>query len=446
LTFKGGLHLHFSREETEKAPIEVCPLPEKVIVPLLQHNGDMAKPLVQPGDHVSVGETIAESIENNSLTMHASISGIVTTVGLLPHPSGKDTPGIEIENDGMNEKFVFHPFEKPWREAAPGELIQKIQSLGISDLSSEGIPTHIKLSPPSNQQIHTLIINGIDPEPYIASDLRIIIEKTEEFLDGVLIAKKIIGASKVIIALEDKRHVVIQSITSWLADTRFREIQVAIIQSKFPHGNDKQLIDAITKKKVPSGKPNYASGAIVLSAGTALALYNGIINGEPFYQRLITVSGSAVKRPKNLLVRIGTPLKVALNTCGVDMKDVQKVIIGGPMMGITQTDLSVPIIKTTTGITVLNQTTPALESYPCIKCGRCSQACPIHLIPDRLCKFIKKNKIKETLEWNIMDCIECGACAYNCPAKINLVHYIRLGKLYGNKLIQDQKQMSVKGN
>jgi electron transport complex protein RnfC len=230
--------------------------------------------------------------------------------------------------------------------------------------------------------------------------------------------------------VEDNKPDAVKAINSKLSDARFKEITLSRLIAKYPQGGEKQLINAITGRFVPSGGLPMDTGCVVQNVGTALAVRDAILCGTPLYERVLTVTGPTIRNPKNFLVRIGTPVRLLLETCNVDMKFTQKVIMGGPMMGITQSDLDVPVIKSTSGILAYNKVVSGTREHPCINCGHCLHACPIHLVPSRLAKYIEREKIDEAIEWNIMDCIECGSCSFVCPSKINLVHYMKLGKFH----------------
>ncbi len=428
-SFKGGIHPPHGKKQTEKLAIEHLPVPQKVIIPLSQHIGAPAKPVVKKGDRVLMGQMIAESSGFVSSVIHSSVSGTVQTVGPFPHPSGKQVMAIEIENDGLDEAVAVTPFGN-WRDAAPGELIQQIQAAGIVGMGGASFPSHVKLSPPSNKTIDTLIINGAECEPYLTADHRLMLERTEHLLTGILILRKILNASNCFIGVEENKADAIQAILSNLNDQKYKEIKLARLKVKYPQGGEKQLINAITGLQVPSGGLPMDAGCVVHNVGTAVAVYEAVIQAKPLYERVVTVSGPVVKNPKNFMVRIGTPIRMLLEAANADLSAAKKVIMGGPMMGNTQSDLDAPVIKSTSGILVLNTIPPAVRQYPCINCGHCVHACPIHLIPSRLVKFVEKEKTEEAIEWNIMDCMECGSCTFVCPSKINLVHFIRLGKFH----------------
>jgi electron transport complex protein RnfC len=427
-SFKGGITIPHSKEQITQTAIEHFPAPYKVIIPLLQHNGATAHPTVKRGDPVSIGQLIGEQSGHNSLAVHSSVSGEVLSIGLFPHPNGRQILAVEIENNFKDDKAYIQPYDRPWQEAAPQELIQKIQQCGIAGMSGEGTPTHLKLSQPSNKTIHTVILNACETEPFIASDTRLLIEKTEDILNGFLILKKITGATKALIGVDNKQQSVYQALQSRIADPVYKDISVVKLKSKYPQGAERQLIYAVTKKAVPLDGSAADAGSMVFSPSTSLAVHDAIIDGFPLYQRVISVNGSSVGTPKNYLVRLGTPIRTILDTCKCDMTITKKVISGGPMTGITQSDLDAPVIKTTTGIFAFDKITPAMQDYPCINCGSCVKACPQKLVPSRIAKYVKMIQMKKAAEWNFSDCIECGACSYVCPSRINLVHFIKLAK------------------
>ncbi|MDR0306745.1 MAG: electron transport complex subunit RsxC [Chitinispirillales bacterium] len=427
-TFRGGVHPSHEKSQTEQLETERFPAPSKVVIPLAQSIGAPANALVKKGDRVRIGQLIGEASGNVSAAVHSSVAGTIISVQPFGHPSGKQITAVEIENDGSEEKIDFEPLKKSWREAAPGELVQKIATCGIVGMGGASFPTHVKLSPPSSKPIDTLIINGAECEPFLTTDHRLMIERTEELLTGVLILKKILHAKNVYIGIEDNKPDAITEINKWLVNSNFSDISLAVLKSKYPQGGEKQLITAITGRKVPSGGLPMDVGCVVQNAHTASVIRDAVIKGFPLFQRVITVTGPAVKSPKNLLVRIGTSVRTILEACDTDFSSAKKIIMGGPMMGLALSGLEIPVIKSTSGLLAYDKITSAEKKYPCINCGFCVSACPVGLVPSRIAKYVSKNLIEEAAGWHLMDCVECGSCAYNCPAKNNLVHYMKLGK------------------
>jgi len=427
-SFKGGVHPPHNKNATSGLPIETLPPPPRVVIPLSQHIGAPAQVAVKRGDPVKIGQVLGESGGFVSAPVHASVSGKVSSLGEFPHPLGRQVLAVEIENDGKDETVEFKAVGPSWRETAPGDLIKTVQSAGIVGMGGASFPTHVKLSPPGNKKIDTVIINGAECEPYLTADHRLLLEKTPEILTGAFILKKILGAQKVFIAIEDNKPDAIAAVAKLIADPQFSELQCARLRTKYPQGGEKQLINAITGRQVPSGGLPMDVGCVVQNAGTAYAVWDAVINGTPLYQRVVTVTGPCVASPKNLLVRIGTPVSALLACCGADMEKAKKVVSGGPMMGLAQSDIEAPVIKSTSGILVLDKTMPAIQANDCIRCGSCVKACPIHLVPSHIAKLVDCGKDDLAAQWDVLDCMECGSCAYVCPARINLVHFMKLGK------------------
>jgi Na+-translocating ferredoxin:NAD+ oxidoreductase subunit C len=427
-SFHGGIHPPSEKQRTSHVPIESLPAPQKVVIHLSQHAGDPAGPIVQSGDRVRIGQKIAEPLGQVSASVHASIAGKVVRIGQFPYPDGRRGPAIEIENDGSGEAVAFSPMDKSWREAALGELVNTIAGAGVVGMGGAAFPTHLKLSPPSNIQIHTLIINAIESEPYLTADHRIVIEKTEEILTGSLVARKMVGAKRTIIALESCRQDAIARVAAALKDPKYKDIVLVRLKPKYPQGSEKLLVQTIAGKQVPTGGSPAELGCIVLNVATVHAVCNAVVSGIPCYQRVVTVSGPAVRSPKNLLVPIGTPLRVLLDNCGFDAGVVRKVVMGGAMTGRAQSELDVTVQKSTAGVIAFDSASDAPCQKDCINCGSCVKTCPMRLVPSFCAKNVEKNKLDDAVAWGIDDCIECGSCAYVCPSRINLVHFMKLGK------------------
>ncbi|MBD3347348.1 MAG: electron transport complex subunit RsxC [Chitinivibrionales bacterium] len=439
-SFKGGVHPSHCKDQTASLNIETLPAPEKVIIPLSQHIGAPAKIAVKRDDMVKIGQVLGEAGGFVSAPVHASVSGKVVSVGPFAHPLGKQVTAVEIENDGNDDTVEFTPLPTPWREAAPQEIVQKISAAGIVGMGGASFPTHVKLSPPSNKPIDTVIINGAECEPYLTADHRLMLEKTEEMLCGAMIIKKILGASKIWIGIEENKPDAIAVISEKIAQDKFKEISLAKLKAKYPQGGEKQLINAVTKRQVPSGGLPMDCGCVVQNIGTAYTIWDAVCNGKPLYQRVVTVTGSTIRKPANLLVRIGTPIKTLLEHCDIDYDSTQKVIMGGPMMGLAQSDFTAPVIKSTSGILGYKTLTTGVREYDCISCGNCVKACPIHLVPSYLAKYVQKGLYEDAMTWNILDCMECGSCAYACPSKINLVHYMKVGKFHAMGIKKEKEK------
>jgi electron transport complex protein RnfC len=428
LGFRGGIHPPRDIVQTAQSAIQELPPPSRVIIPVLQHAGLAASIVVKRGDRVRLGQVIAEAAGHNSAAVHSSISGTVLSVSKFPHPQGARVLAAEIENDGQDSPVEMHPLEKPWKEAAPQEIVQKICACGIVGMGGAGVPAHVKLSPPAGKPIDTFIVNCTECEPFMTADSRLVMEKCDDVLTGALIIKKVLGAHKACIAVDAGASGVVAALSQALKDARFKDLSLCPTKTKYPQSEEKILVKTLTRREIPSGGTAADAGCVVHNAATVYAIAQAVTGGVPLYRRVVTVAGPCIASPKNLLVRIGTTLASILEHCGADMKTAKKIIMGGPMRGLAQAELDTPVIKTTFGIVAMAALVPGVQQYDCIGCGRCMRACPMRLLPAFLMKFVDKEKTDESVEWGIGDCIECGSCAYVCPAKINLVHFMKLGK------------------
>jgi Na+-translocating ferredoxin:NAD+ oxidoreductase subunit C len=438
--FRGGIFPRLHKERTEGLAIERLAAPPRVVLHMAQHIGSPAIPIVKRGDHVLVGQTVGEAAGMLSSPVHSSVSGTVASIGAFPHPSGMHGTAIEIENDGANtcaEKILF---DKPWKESAPGEILQIIASAGIVGMGGGAFPTHVKLSPPSHKPVDTLIINGVECEPFSTADHRLMVEKIEEILSGSLMIKKILAAKTVFFAINSHNAPAIRLVSAALNDPKFKDISLSTLKTKYPMGSEKQLVYSLTKRTVPRKGTPVDAGCMVQNVATARAVHLAVSEGTPLFERVVTISGPAIRLPKNLWVKIGTPLRFVLEQCAMDPAIAKKIVIGGAMTGMAQSELDVPVLKSTAAILAFGDDGPR-ASYHCISCGACVRACPMRLVPSRLAKFVNKNLIADARGQGVVDCIECGSCAYACPAKINLVHFMKLGKYWVDK---QQKEPEVR--
>lgn len=427
LTFKGGIHPPYFKEFTQAIPLEKAKEPAVVHIPIQQHIGAPCQPLVKAGDKVKVGQKIADSKAFVSSPIHSSIAGTVKNIVQYPTPMGSKVLTIVIEADGSNEIHESVRSKGDIDSLAGKEIIEIIKEAGITGMGGAAFPTYVKLSPPPDKKLDTVILNGAECESYLTSDHRLMVEHPEKVIYGLKAIMKALGVNKGIIGIEDNKPDAIKSIKE-LAD-RERNIELRVLETKYPQGGEKRLIDAITGRKVPPGGLPMDVGIVVNNVGTAAAITNAIETGMPLIERVVTVTGRGVVNPKNLVVKIGTTYKEIIDQCGGYAGDPGKIISGGPMMGFAQYTDEVPVIKGTSGVLVLSQKDAYFEEeQPCIKCARCVDVCPVRLLPIKIANYSQKSMWDEAEEYSALYCIECGSCSFICPAKRPLVQRIRLAK------------------
>jgi len=421
LSFKGGVHPP-EKKLTKNAEIKTAPLPQKVVVFMLQHAGAPAKPIVQVGQQVKTGQVIGEPQGTISAYVHSPVTGTVTSVSKINSPvHGMAVEAITIErtSDDDWELLPAVDYERASRE----ELLDIVKKAGIVGLGGAMFPTHVKLAPP--KPVDTLIINGAECEPYLTIDHRVMIERNDEVLLGIEITKKILGVKSVYIGIEYNKKDAIDLLEKKWAG----KVQVVPLRTKYPQGAEKQLIKAITGKEVPSGGLPSDIGIVVQNVSTMLAIKQAIIDRKPLIERGMTLSGECVKENGNWWVRIGTPISWVIENLGkgfVEGIEEVKVLMGGPMMGIPVSSLDTPLLKGNNGITVIQE--QERISTNCIRCSYCVFACPMNLQPYLLDLLSRKKKYDEAVAIGLLDCIECGSCSYSCPANVEHVKSIKLAK------------------
>ncbi len=426
-TFHGGVHPPEQKELSKSFETEVFPLPALLALNLSQGIGAPARPVVAVGDKVLRGQLIAEPGGFVSAALHASTSGTVTAISDCPHPVGARSTAIYIEPDGQDQ---WHPEADRELSAeavetlCKEEIIAKVKAAGIVGMGGAAFPTHVKLSPPPGKNIDTVILNGCECEPYLTSDYRTMLERPEDILRGLKLLVKAVGAKRGIIGVEANKPDAHQRLNR---EVRGMEgLSCRMLAVKYPQGAEKQLIKALCKREVPSGGLPMDAGALVQNVGTAVAVAEAIHQGRPLTERIVTISGECVERPGNLLCRLGVPMRDLLEARGVK-PGATRLISGGPMMGIAQWNLDVPVLKGTSGVLLLDVPAPPAHSA-CINCGRCVEGCPAHLMPGKLSTLGERGLFPQMAERNLMDCIECGVCTFQCPAKRPIVHWIKQGK------------------
>ncbi|MGB9788069.1 MAG: electron transport complex subunit RsxC [Dictyoglomus turgidum] len=425
LSFKGGVHPPEKKELSKDSPISKLPLPERLIIFTWQHTGASNDPLVKVKDYVYKGQKIGDKQAYVSAPIHAPTSGTVKRIGLYPHPTGKQMLGIEIEPDGKDEVYPDLPPSVNWQNLSPEEIKSRIREAGIVGLGGAAFPTHVKISPPPEKKIDTVILNGAECEPYLTIDYRLMLEKPELIIEGLHILMYVLGVKRGIIGIEDNKKDAVEVLKKY-ADS---DIEIVTLPTKYPQGSEKHLIKAVLGREVPSGGLPMDVGVVVNNVGTAVAIAEHFRTGLPLISRGVTVTGEGVNSSKNLEVLIGTPVIKLIEYVGGFKGKPGKILFGGPMMGVAIYDLNTPIVKGTSGVVVFPE--DKVEYYdpiPCVRCGKCLEVCPMGLMPTTLARYVKKGKLVEAEELGILDCIECGSCNYICPSRRPLLQWIRVGK------------------
>lgn len=440
-TFKiGGVHPAENKLSASKA-IETLALSKSVFIPLGQHIGAPAEAVVKKGDSIKVGQLIGRSSGFVSANIHSSVSGTVKKIEAGPDTSGYSKIGvyIDVEGDVWEESIDRSPELKTEITLDSPAILAKIQNAGIVGLGGATFPTHVKLMPPKGMQAQVLLINGVECEPYLTSDHRLMLERGEELIVGVRLLMKALNVEKASIGIENNKPDAIAKMSLLVAP--YKNISVVGLKVKYPQGGEKQLIKAVTGREVPSGALPISVGAVVTNIATTFAVYEAVQKNKPLFERVVTVTGKSVKNPSNFKVRIGTPVSELIEAVGGLPENCGKIINGGPMMGKSVTNTEIPVTKGTSGILVLpHEESKRGEIMSCIRCSRCVSVCPMGLEPFLLMTLSEK-QIWDRAEYeHVMDCIECGSCSYTCPANRPLLDYIRLGKGKVGMLIRSRKQ------
>ncbi|MBC8312892.1 MAG: electron transport complex subunit RsxC [Candidatus Cloacimonetes bacterium] len=432
-TFRGGVHPHDNKHYSNEKPIEEFPAPKRVVIHLSQHIGAPSKPIVAVGDFVKKGQKIAEANGFVSIPMHTPISGKVVKIGDFPHPIGTVQQAIEIENNGKNEWTDSIKDNEKFLQLSVDEMKNQIKNAGVCGMGGAGFPTIVKLSPPKEKPIDTAILNGVECEPFLTADHRLMLEKPDEIIAGLRIIMKILNAKSGIIGIELNKKDAIKIFKNKLKNSK--NMKVVPLKLRYPQGAEKQLIFAATRRKVPAGGLPMDIGVVVQNVGTALAIYEAVRYNRPCIKRITTVTGEIVKSPKNLRVPIGTMISDMINYCDGTNKNIAKIISGGPMMGFAIPTSETPITKTTSGIVLFGEDDIIdTTEQVCLRCGRCVDACPMNLTPTFIVENVKNQNYEEAKKVNILDCMECGSCSFVCPSHIQLIQWIKLGKLEVGKL------------
>jgi len=427
--FRGGIHPPDSKTATAALPLKDLPLPARLEVSTSQHLGAPAAPCVAVGDRVTAGQLIAKASGFISANVHAPAAGTIPAIPEAPTPTGRTATAIIIETDA--DAPAGEPPYKPipdWREQAPRSLLDRVAEAGIVGMGGAGFPTHVKLSPPGDKPIDTLILNGAECEPFLNSDNRLLIERAEQVWEGCQIIRRILGAGTIRVAIEDNKREAAKALAAAM-ESAPDDAHIHLLKTLYPQGSEKQQIYSVTGRTVPMGGLPMDVGCVVENVATAYAVWDAVVNGRPLTARAITVTGDAVNTPTNWFAPVGTSFADLVAASGGARDNLAKLIAGGPMMGFALPSLEVAMSKTSSGLLLFpRECVRPYRSMACINCGRCVEACPLGLMPNELSQAAEADDIDEAENRHVMDCFECGACAYVCPARRPLVQHMRRAK------------------
>ncbi len=426
---KGGVHPPERKGYSNQVALERLPMPSELTVSLSQHLGAPASAVKSVGDHVEKGELLGQASSFISANVHSPVSGTI-----------KDIKKVTLANSVTCDAFVITPdSEQPnlfskkidYQALTPDQLVEELKNKGLVGLGGATFPLHVKVAIPAAKKVEALIINGVECEPYLTADHRAMLERFKEILEGIMICRKIVNPAHTYIGIEANKADAAKKLQDEI-NLRQLPIEVKLLKMKYPQGDEKQLINAITGREIPSGKLPLDVGAVVINVGTTFAVYEAIVYGKPLIERVVSVTGECIKRPCNLIVPVGTPIKDLIAYAGGFSSEPDKLINGGPMMGFAFFDENTPVVKGTSGILAIKDEVQH-KSTACLSCGRCVAACPIGLEPTRLYALIIHRRYDEAMANHLMDCKECGCCSFSCPAHLDLTQAMKLGKKMGRK-------------
>ena len=426
-TFRHGIHPHEHKDETEHLAVERMPFVERYVIPLSQHTGAPCRPVVRVGQEVVRGEIIAEPGGFVSTTLHAPVTGRVIAIASRHHPNGKLMESIEIEADPYSTQEIFPDEPGDWREMDIDAFVGAVQRAGLVGMGGAAFPSHVKYKLPEGRRAKTLLVNGAECEPFLTADHRLMVERPEAVLRGIEIVAAKLRVDETVIGVELNKPDAIEALTRRLPEGG--SVRVVPLRVKYPQGAEKTMIKAVFGIEVPTGKLPLDVEIVVNNVGTVAAIADYFDRGQPLIERLVTVAGPGVRKPANLLVPVGTPVRAVVEHAGGLKPETRELIMGGPMMGTPLASLDVPVLKGTSGILAFTEVETRLPAeYACIRCGRCVEACANYLNPSRLGRLARAGRYEEMEEYSVMDCFECGSCSYACPSGIPIVHLIRVAK------------------
>ncbi len=439
-TFKGGTHIN-EYKLTKDFSTEKIGAPERVMISMSQHIGAPCTPTVAEGDRVLVGQPVGDVVPDKlGCPVHASVSGKVVGTELILGASGMKETCVVIENDGLDEPFDgLRPFEGDITSATPDEIVDVIRRAGITGMGGAAFPSYAKIKSALGKA-DTVIVNCAECEPFITSDHRLLLEEPERVVGGLKIIMIALGVKRAFIAVEDNKRDAAKVLRDTVGDGDM--IRVCLMKTKYPQGDERQLIYALLKTELPMGMLPMDAGCVIFNAGTCSAIYDAFTTGLPLMKRIVTVSGDCVKKPGNYVVPLGMRVSEIVEKCGGLVKEPRKIIFGGPMMGKSEWSLNTPVKKGTSAILLLSE---EFESKPvkdpeCIRCGRCVKNCPMHLMPAYIAQYSRIGDMEMAKKFGAMSCVECGTCSYNCPAKIEIVQYIRSAK---NNIKAEERRLAA---
>jgi len=426
-SFRHGVHPDGHKEQTVDQPIQRVPFVKQYVMPLGQHIGAPARPVVEPGQRVMRGQLIAEPGAFVSTCLHSPVTGRVNDIGPHRYTDGSFRPAIEIEADPYATQQLEPKPPIDWRSLSMEEFINSVQQAGIVGMGGAAFPAHVKYSIPKGQRIRDLLVNGAECEPYLTNDHRLMMERPDVLLRGIEILMTKLGAERTIIGVEANKPDAIDLLRRHIQPGR--QIEVASLPVKYPQGAEKMLIKAVYGREVPAGQLPRDLGISVNNVGTLVAIADWFDTGMPLIERVVTVSGPGAAYPANLIVPLGTPVREVLRFCNGLKDETREVVMGGPMMGAPIASLDVPVLKGSSGILAFTESETARpREYPCIRCGRCLEACPYFLNPSRFARLARARLFEEMKAYQVMDCVECGSCTFACPSNIPIVQLIRTAK------------------
>lgn len=426
---KGGVHPPERKEYANSKALVRLPIPSELVVSMSQHLGAPAKPIKEKGDHVEKGEKIALASSFISADVHSPVSGTIKDIRKVTMANSVTCDAFVIEPDPQQPEAFTKKVD--YQDYSKEKLLEEIKDKGIVGLGGATFPLHVKITIPAGRKVDALVINGVECEPYLTADHRLMLERTKEVLEGIMICNRILNPARTIIGIEENKKDAALALEKEI-ELRSLPIEVCLLRMKYPQGDEKQLINATIGREIPSGKLPLDVGAVVVNVGTTYAVYEALAYGKPLYERIVTVTGDCIAQPCNVIAPIGANVKDLIAFAGGFSKEPDKLVSGGPMMGFSFYDEETPIAKGTSGILAITDEKDYRKSA-CLNCGKCVAACPIGLVPTKLYSLITHARYEEAMANHLMDCKECGCCSFSCPAHLDLVHAMKFGKRMGRK-------------